>query len=417
MLDINFIRANPKQVDENAAQKGVKVEVAEILKLDEELRSIITQQEAARAEQKAASRTKPDKKTIVKLRTLGDTIAKLKARQREVGDRLSAQLHAVPAMVRPDVPVGRNEQDNVVVREVGAIPKFSFQPKDYLALGLAHDVVDVERAGKVSGTRFVYFKRGAAMLEFALVRYALDTLVGEHGFIPVIPPVMVNRRSMTAMGYLENGGESETYHFDGDDLFFVGTSEQSVGPYHMDEVLAGDTLPLRYCAFSTCFRREAGAAGKDTRGFLRLHQFDKLEMFVYCRPEQSDAEHEKLLAIEEQLVQGLELSYRVVNCCTGELGGPAAKKYDIETWLPSQQTYRETHSTSNCVDFQARRLNIRYKDSATGHPAFVHTLNGTAFAMPRIFAMLFEQHQRADGKIIIPKILRPYLPGNPELLG
>lgn len=417
MLDINYIRTNAKAVAENATRKGVKVDVTEIVRLDEEYRSIITQQERARAEQKAASRSKPDRQTIAKLRTLGDAVATLKERQRTVGDLLQAKLFAVPAMVRPDVPTGRDEKSNVVVRQVGAIPKFTFQPKDYLALGLAHDAFDVERAGKVSGARFVYLKRSAVLLEFALIRYALDVLVGEEGFIPMIPPVMVSRRSMTAMGYLEHGGEAETYHFDGDDLFFVGTSEQSVGPYHSDEVLAGETLPLRCCAFSTCFRREAGAAGRDTRGILRLHQFDKLEMFVYCRPEQSDAEHEKILALEERLVQGLELAYRVVNCCTGELGAPAAKKYDLETWLPSQQMYRETHSTSNCVDFQARRLNIRYKDPVSGRHAFVHTLNGTAFAMPRIFAMFFEQHQRADGKISVPKALRSYLPGKPEFLG
>lgn len=416
MLDLQFIRTHAREVEENAKRKGVTINAAEILKLDAENRRLITKIETIRAGQKAASRVKPDKKTIAKMRGLSDQINDLKVRQREIEQRLQGKLRQVPAMVRPNVPIGRNENDNLVVRTVGTIPQFSFAAKDYLTLAARHDLIDVERAGKVSGTRFGYIKNEAALLEFALIQYALDILVRQECFIPVIPPVMISSAAMRAMGYLEHGGEAETYHFTGDDLYFVGTSEQSVGPYHMDEVLSAERLPLRYCAFSTCFRREAGAAGKDTRGILRVHQFDKLEMFVYCLPEHSDAEHERLLAIEERLMHGLSLAYRVVNCCTGELGMPAAKKYDIETWLPSQQTYRETHSTSNCVDFQARRLNVRYKHPTTGENVFVHTLNGTAFALPRLLAMLLEQNQQADGTIAIPKVLRPYLPGSPEVI-
>jgi len=416
MLDIQFLRTHVREAGENAERKGVSIDVAEILKMDEENRQLITKIEKIRAEQKAASRAKPDKKTITKLRQLGDTIGELKIQQREIEIRLQTKMREVPAMVRKNVPIGRDETGNVVVRNVGEIPQFPFPPKDYLTLAVMHDLIDVDRAGKVSGSRFGYLKNEVALLEFALVQYALDVLVRQESFIPVIPPVMISGAAMAGMGYLEHGGASETYHFAADNLYFVGTSEQSIGPYHMNEVLEADRLPLRYCAFSTCFRREAGAAGKDTRGILRVHQFDKLEMFVYCKPENSDAEHEKILALEERLMRGLGLAYRVVNCCTGELGLPAAKKYDIETWLPSQQTYRETHSSSNCVDFQARRLNIRYKNSTTGENEFVHTLNGTAFAMPRIFAMVLEQNQQADGTIVIPKVLRPYLPGTPEVI-
>jgi len=417
MLDPAFIRTHAKEVEENAARKGVTVDVGKIVLLDAQHRDVLRQSETVRAQQKAASTHKPDAATQKKLRTLSAEAQEFRAQERALGEQLDSLLRQLPAMVRPDVPVGKDERDNAVVRLVGKPPSFEFPAKDYLALGEALDFIDVTRAGKVSGSRFGYLKNGAALLEFALVQYALDLLVRQSGFTFMVPPVMIGEDAMRAMGYLEHGGEADTYHFPQDRLFLVGTSEQSLGPYHKDEVLDAGHLPLRYCAFSTCFRREAGAAGKDTRGILRVHQFDKLEMFVFCKPEDSDREHDGLLALEEKLMQGLGLAYRVVNCCTGELGLPAAKKYDIETWLPSQQRYRETHSSSNCVDFQARRLNIRYKNTAGGKNEFVHTLNGTAFAIPRMIAVLLEHGQQADGTIRVPTPLRPYLPGSPEVLG
>lgn len=416
MLDLQFIRENPETVAKNAKNKNVTVDVKKILKLDATNRELITRIEAVRARQKAESMSKPDAALRKKLKQWGDEVQKLREQQRQVEQELRDRLFGVPAMVLPGVPVGKDESGNVVLRAVGNIPKFSFTPKDYLALAQQHDLIDVERAGKVSGSRFGYLKNEAALLEMALMRYALDRLVQKEQFIFMIPPVMISSRAMTGMGYLEHGGAGEMYHFTADDLYFVGTSEQSVGPYHMDEILEQERLPLRYCAYSTCFRREAGAAGKDTRGILRVHQFNKLEMFVYCRPEESAKEHERLLALEERLMQGLGLAYRVVELCTGDLGKPSARTYDIETWLPSQRTYRETHSTSNCVDFQARRLNIRFRHAKTGKIEFVHTLNGTAFASPRILAMVLEQNQQADGTIRIPEVLRSYMSGNPELI-
>ena len=274
-------------------------------------------------------------------------------------------------------------------------------------MGEKLDLIDVKRAAKVAGSRFGYLKNAAVLLEFALVRYGLDQLLKE-GFIPVLPPVMVKEPMMQAMGYLEHGGEAETYHFKKDKLYLVGTAEQSLGPMHSDEVFAEKDLPRRYVGFSTCFRREAGSYGKDTRGIFRVHQFDKLEMFVFAHPDRSDEEHEYLLSLEEKLVQALNLPYQVVKMCSGDLGHPAARKYDIECWFPGQNRYRETHSVSTCTDFQARRLNIKYQSAGDNQLRFVHTLNGTYFAQRLILAIL-ENYQQKDGSVVIPAVLQPYL--------
>ncbi len=276
-----------------------------------------------------------------------------------------------------------------------------------MELGSALDIIDTERAAKISGTRFAYLRREAALLEFALIQLALETLIKE-GFMPVIPPVLVGERPMAGMGYLEHGGRDEMYYLSEDKLFLAGTSEQSVVPMHMDEVLNESDLPLRYVAFSPCFRREAGSYGKDTKGILRVHQFDKIEMVSYTTPEKSDEEHEFLLSLEEKLMGMLKLPYQVIKMCTGDLGDPAARKYDIETWIPSQDKYRETHSTSTITDFQARRLNIRFKRNSTSKLEYAHTLNGTAFAIGRILIAILENYQRADGTIAVPQALQKY---------
>ena len=279
-----------------------------------------------------------------------------------------------------------------------------------MELAATLDLIDTERASKVSGTRFGYLKREAVMLEFALVRLALDTLTQE-GFIPIVPPVLVKPEAMRAMGYVERGGE-EIYFIEKDSVYLVGTSEQSIGPMHRDEIFTDANLPRRYVAFSTCFRREAGSYGKDTKGILRVHQFDKIEMFSLTRPEDSQKEHEYLLSLEERLMQKLGLSYRVLNICSGDLGDPAAAKYDIEAWLPGEGAYRETHSTSNTTDYQARRLNIRYRQQITKDKkqlSYVHTLNGTAFAIGRTIIAILENFQEKDGSITVPDALQPYL--------
>jgi seryl-tRNA synthetase len=280
------------------------------------------------------------------------------------------------------------------------------EAKNYMDIGESLDLIDTERAGKVSGSRFGYIKGSLALLEFALIKLVMDTVVKE-GFTPVIPPVMVKDQMARGTGYFEATDETEAYYLQEDKMYLVGTSEQSIVAMHSDEILNEKDLPIRYVGFSTCFRREAGSYGKDTRGILRVHQFDKLEMVIFSAPEQSKGEHKLLLQMEEKLMKVLGLPYQVINICTGDLGRPAASKYDIECWLPSEKKYRETHSTSNCTDFQARRLNIRYRDKS-GKVGFVHTLNGTAFAIGRILIMIMENYQQKDGSIKVPKVLQKY---------
>ncbi len=402
MLDIKFIRENPQIITKGTAAKGYKVDVKELLEIDESRRKLQVIFDELRAKQKNLTAADREEAKGVKVQ--------LKEAEERLGHaeaELDKRLRELPNLPRPDVKVGKSEAENEVVRTVGKPPKFTFKPKDYLELAKLHDLIDIERAGKVSGARFGYLKNEAALLEFALIQYGLSVVL-KHGFVPVVPPVMVGEKAMAAMGYLEHGGQEETYHLSQDKLYLVGTSEQSVGPMHMDETFAPKDLPRRYVAFSSCFRREAGSYGKDTKGILRVHQFDKLEMIVYTTPEESDAEHERLLAIEEELMKGLGLPYQVIKMCTADLGDPAARKYDIETWIPSEGKYRETHSCSTTTDFQARRLNIRYKKT-DGKPQFVHMLNGTVFAIGRTLIAILENYQQADGTIEVPKVLQTYL--------
>jgi len=308
----------------------------------------------------------------------------------------------IPNLPLDDVPIGSNETSNKVIKIVGKAEKGL---RDYLELAENLDIIDVKRAAKVSGARFGYLKRGLALLEFGLIQLALDILTKE-GFIPVVPPVMIKPEMMKAMGYVERGGD-EIYYLEKDNLYLIGTAEQALGPLHADETFEEKNLPKRYVAFSTCFRREAGSYGKDTKGILRVHQFDKVEMFSFCLPEKSREEHLFLLKMEEKLMQLLKIPYHMLQICTGDLGDSAAAKYDIEAWMPGQNEYRETHSTSNCTDFQARRLNVRYK-TRDGKINFVHTLNGTAFAIGRTLIAIIENYQQKDGTIEVPKILRKY---------
>jgi len=316
-------------------------------------------------------------------------------------------MYQIPNLPFDEVPVGKDDSENVVLRQVGERTKFNFENKDYLEIAEKIDLIDTKRAAKTSGSRFGFLKGEAALMEFALIRFVMDILTKEN-FIPVVPPVMLKKEMMMGMGYLQPGGDEETYYLPKDDLYLVATSEQSIGAMHANETFQEKDLPRRYVGFSTCFRREAGSYGKDTKGILRVHQFDKIEMFSFAKPEDSKKEHQFLLSQEEKLMKALKLPYQVINICTGDLGMPAAAKYDIETWIPSQKRYRETHSTSNCTDFQARRLNIRYQKK-DGKLEFVHTLNGTAFAIGRILIAIIENYQQKDGSIKVPEALWPYL--------
>lgn len=414
MINLKHFVENPRIYEENAAKRGMKTATAKtMLQLRayaEKRKKLGSVLEDAQARMNRRSRDVPSvaggekKKLLAELKKLSSSLSEQKKEVRELDEAIRKSLAEIPNLVEDDVPIGKDERDNVVLREVGTKPHFSFPPRDYLALGERLGIIDIHRASKVSGSRFGYLLGAAAELEFALVQYARSVLQNE-GFTFVVPPVMIKRENMEAMGYLAGGGESETYRLPDDDLILVGTSEQSIGPMHRDEVLEEKTLPRRYLSFSTCFRRESGSYGRDTKGILRVHQFDKLEMFSFTLPERSDEEHAFLLAMEERLVSGLGLPYRVVQLCSADLGYPSARTYDIEMWLPSEKRYRETHSTSSTTDYQSRALNIRTKTK--GRNVFVHMLNGTAFTNRTTIA-IFENYQQADGTVVIPEALRPY---------
>jgi len=413
MLDLKLLRSEPERVKAALARRGAGGEVDELLTLDARRRELLPTIEDAQAERNAASRRIGEIK-----REGGDAAAEIEAvgRLRETIDAGKEELEALEGALReltlslpnipdPDAPDG-GEDDAVVIREVGAPPRFDFEPRDHLDLGTALGLIDMEAGARLSGSRFAYLKGDLVLLEFALVRFAIDVARGE-GHEPVVPPVLVREEALEGTGYFPEARE-QIYEIEKDDLFLTGTSEVALAGLHADQILDAADLPLRYCAFSTCFRREAGAAGRDTRGIFRVHQFDKVEMFSFVDPADSKGEHERLLSIEERILGELEIPYRVVNIPVGDLGAPAAKKYDCEAWIPSQGRYREVTSCSNTTDYQARRLGCRYRPTDGESPEAVHTLNGTATAVGRTIIALIENRQDADGGFTVPKILRQY---------
>lgn len=401
MLDINFIKENIEKVKNGIKNKGFNPElVDQVLALNEKRIKFISQIDILRQE-----RNQLQKDKIERGREIKDELKKLEPELLKIETELKNSLLDIPNIPADDVPVGKDGSENVVIKKWGEIPKFDFKPKDHQEIGEFLDIIDVERGTKVSGSRFFYLKGAGAILDFALARLAFDTLI-EKGFTPIIPPVLIKAESMMDMGYLGAGGREDMYILDKDDLVLVGTSEQSIGPMHKGEVFEETELPKRYVGFSTCFRREAGSYGKDVKGVIRVHQFNKTEMFVFTKPEDSNKEHELLLSLEEELMQKLELPYQVINICTGDLGITAIKKYDIEAWFPSQDKYRETHSTSNVTDYQARGLNIKLKRKS-GENELVHMLNGTAFSQRPLICIL-ENFQQIDGSVKIPEALQKY---------
>ncbi|MGB9848050.1 MAG: serine--tRNA ligase [Minisyncoccia bacterium] len=404
------IREKPTYFEEGLKKKNKDPNlVKKIVELDKEYRGVLSEIEFLRSElnilsKEAAKNFSQDH--LEKAKGTKQRIKELEKQLEPLEKSLDELLYRIPNIPLPDVPVGKDETENVVLREVGEKPNFKFEPKDYLSL-VEDNWIDVKRAAKVSGTRFGYLKNEAVLLEYAIVRWVMNVLKGK-GFIPVVPPALISSKAMKAMGYIDEEKDlAERYYFPQDELFLIGTAEQAIGPMHMDEILEEKQLPLRYIAFSPCFRREAGSYGRDTKGIWRVHYFEKLEMFIFCTPEQSESEHQLILSIEEELMQALKIPYRVVQLCTGDLANPSAKSFDIEAWLPSQNRYAETHSCSNCTDFQSQRLNIRYKSK--GGLQYVHTLNGTAFAIGRILVAIIENYQRKDGTIEIPEVLKKYL--------
>ena len=412
MLDLKLVRDDPDRVRAALARRGPGEAgaVDRLLALDADRRAAVTEVDRLRAGQKRGgkqvAKAAPEAREamLAGLRELSGRLDQAERRLRAADAELNEVLARVPNLPDPSVPAG-GEDDAVEIRRWGEPPRFDFPVRDHLELGELLGAIDTARAAKVSGARFGYLLGPGAMLELALVRFALERLTGA-GFVPVAPPVLVRREAMFGTGFLPTD-EQQIFRTADDDLYLAGTSEVPLVSYHADEILDPGTLPRRYVAFSTCFRREAGSYGKDTRGIFRVHQFDKVEMVSFVLPEASIQEHEQLLARQEEILQALELPYRVVNIAAGDLGGSAAKKYDCEAWIPSQGTFRELTSTSNCTDYQARRIGCRVREPDGNRP--LHTLNGTAVAVGRTIIALFENHQQPDGSVRVPAALQRYL--------
>jgi seryl-tRNA synthetase len=414
VLDLKAIREDPEPFRAALARRAEELpgDLDRALELDRRRRELTQQVEELRARQNRGSKAvggatgEEKRKLIEEVREASGRLGELEPSLAETEEELQGLLARLPNPPHESVPQGESDEDNVLVREVGSPPSFAFEVRDHVDLGQALGIIDLERAARVSGARFTYLLDGAVLLQWALVRYCLDRLM-DKGFVPVVPPVLVREEAMYGTGFLPTD-EAQIYVTRDDDLYLVGTSEVPLAGLHQGELLDPASLPRRYVGYSTCFRREAGAYGKDTRGIFRVHQFDKVEMYSFVEPDGSWEEHEFLLSCEEELIAGLGLPYRVMNVCTGELGASAAKKYDLEVWLPGQDAYRELTSCSNTTDYQARRLECRVRYESGNRPA--HTLNGTACAIGRTLIAILENNQREDGSVAVPEALHQYLP-------
>jgi len=411
MIDVKFLRENPDVVRASQKGRGEDVTIVDrVLVADEARRAALNEFESLRAEQNALSKlvgaAKSDEKKALleNAKKLANAVKEADNKRSELEEVTKQLVMQLSNILDPAAPIGK-EEDFVVIEHVGTPRTFNFEAKDHVELGKLLGAIDTERGAKVAGSRSYYLTGSGAMLEFALVNYAIASAL-KAGFTPVIPPVLVKPPAMEGTGFLGQAAEN-VYHLEKDDVYLVGTSEVPLAAYHMDEVLPVEKLPLRYAGYSSCFRREAGTYGKDTRGIIRVHQFDKVEMFSFCHPDQAQEEHKRLLAWEKDFLNAMEIPYRVIDVASGDLGSSANRKFDIEAWIPTQNAYREVTSTSNCTEFQARRLNIRYKDG--DGTKSVATLNGTLVAIPRMIVAILENHQNADGTVNIPAALQPFL--------
>jgi seryl-tRNA synthetase len=414
MIDIKFLRENPDVVRASQKGRGENVElVDQILAIDEVKRTAVSEFETLRQEQNVLSKSvgaaKGDEKTALleNAKALADKVKAADTKRSAIEEEAKQLLLQLSNLLDTDAPIG-GEEDFVTIEHIGTPRDFAkdgFEPKDHVELGKLLGAIDTERGAKVAGSRSYYLTGVGALLEFALVNYAIQSAL-KNGFTPVIPPVLVNPAAMEGTGFLGQAAEN-VYRIEKDDVYLVGTSEVPLAAMHMDEILPADKLPIRYAGYSSCFRREAGTYGKDTRGIIRVHQFDKVEMFTFCKPEDAKAEHARLLQWEKDFLTAMEIPFRVIDVASGDLGSSATRKFDIEAWVPTQGAYREVTSTSNCTEFQARRLNIRYKDSE-GTKALA-TLNGTLVAIPRMIVAILENHQNADGTVNVPAALQPFL--------
>ena len=414
MIDIKFLRENPDVVRASQKGRGENVDlVDQIIAADERKRAALTEFETLRQEQNVLSKSvgaaKGDEKValLANAKELADKVKAADSKRAELEEEAKNLLLQLSNLLDPEAPLG-GEEDFVTIEHVGTPRDFAkdgFEPRDHVELGKLLGAIDTERGAKVAGSRSYYLTGVGALLEFALVNYAIQSAL-KNGFSPVIPPVLVNPAAMEGTGFLGQAAEN-VYRIEKDDVYLVGTSEVPLAAMHMDEILPSEKLPLRYAGYSSCFRREAGTYGKDTRGIIRVHQFDKVEMFSFCKPEDAKAEHKRLLQWEKDFLIAMEIPFRVIDVASGDLGSSAVRKFDIEAWIPTQGAYREVTSTSNCTEFQARRLNIRYKD-AEGTKA-IATLNGTLVAIPRMIVAILENHQNADGTVNVPAALQPFL--------
>jgi seryl-tRNA synthetase len=413
MLSLQFIRQNPDLVRESLAKRGEVSGLDEVLRLDEERRRLIQEAESLRARKKLVSKEigkmkeKPPE-LLAEMRGVGEKISSLEAEGERIEGELNELLLRIPNLVHPSVPVGKDSSDNAVVREWGKPRKFDFTPLAHWDIGPKLGIIDFERGVKISGTRFYVLKELGARLQRALIAFFLDLHTKEHGYKEIYPPYMVKRECMIGSGNLPKFADN-LYHDEEDDLWFVPTAEVPLTNLHRDEILEAGVLPFYYVAYTACFRREKMSAGKDTRGIKRGHQFDKVEMYKFVEAEKSDEELERMVRDASEVCEKLGLTYRIIQLCSGDLGFAATKSYDIEMWAPGCAEWLEVSSCSNCGDFQGRRANIRYRPQPGAKPEFVHTLNGSGLALPRVLISVLENYQQPDGSVVVPEVLRPYV--------
>jgi seryl-tRNA synthetase len=418
MLDAQFIRENLEAVKTNCRNRNVNANVDHVVQLDDERKRLVQQIQTLQQQQNELSKIIPQQrdqgqrqKLVQKGRELREQVGGLETQQKQVEAHLHTALLTIPNMSHPDAPVGTTAEDNKVLRRWGEPRRFDFPAKDHVALAEALDLVDFEAGASVAGQKFYFLKNEAVLLELALVQYAMGQLIRE-GYTPIITPDVARVEVLEGIGFIPRGPETQIYSLENTDLCLIATAEITLGGMHRNQILDELQLPIKYVGLSHCFRTEAGAPGRDQRGLYRVHQFTKVEMFAFCAPDQSEAIHQELLRIEESIFQGLGLPYHVIDTCTGDLGGPAYRKYDLEAWMPGRGQggeYGEVTSTSNCTDYQARRLGIRYKVPGQKGTRFVHTLNGTAVAVSRAILAILENYQQADGSVLVPEVLRPWL--------
>jgi seryl-tRNA synthetase len=414
MLDLRYVRENPEVVAENCRNRGVEADVDLVVGLADRRSELIQELNELKQQQNQLAKSvggerDPERREnlIAESRRMKEEIPEREAELQAVEGRLREEMLKIPNMTHPDSPIGKDDTENVELRRVGEIPTFDFEPKDHVELGEALGIIDFEAGTKVAGSKFYFLRGDAVLLELGLVRYALDMLI-ERGYEPTITPDLARDEALVGTGFIPRGPETQIYSIENSDLSLVATAEITLAGSLADEILDEERLPLRLAGLSHCFRTEAGSHGRASRGLYRVHQFTKVEMFGFTTPEQSDAMHEEMLGIEEEIFQGLGLPYRVVDICTGDLGGAAYRKYDLEAWMPGRDAYGEITSTSNTTDYQARRLQIRYRREG-GRPQLLHTLNGTAIAVSRALIPILENYQQENGSIRVPEALVPYV--------